>query len=115
MSQKSEQNVWEHISIKDFVVYPAAILDEKTKLSYMAIKSLKNRIPPRKVKTIKKTSTTKSTSAKTATTTTTKAKTPAKKVNTSNKTAKGRQTTLLDMTQKNKNSKSTTSKKKEDK
>jgi hypothetical protein len=104
-------------TIKDFIVFPVAVLDEKTDLSYMAVKSLKNRLPPKKAKSIKKNSSAKSTSTKTPSkkSTASKTKTTAKKTSTASKSTKGRQTTLLDMTKNNKNSKSATSKKKEDK
>lgn len=94
-------------TIKDFVVYPAAQLDEKTDLSYMAIKSLKSRLPPKKVKVIKKTSTskpvTKKATPKKAGSTSVKPKTSVTTKSADRKSAKARQTTLLDMTKSNKN------------
>ena len=109
-------------SIKDFVVYPAAQLDEKTDLSYMVIKSLKSRLPPKKVKATKKSSTskpaTKKATPKKTGSTVAKPKASVKTKSTANKSAKARQTTLLDMTKSNTNSttvkKSSNSKKKED-
>ncbi len=108
-------------TIKDFVVYPATQLDENTDLSYMAVKSLKSRLPPKKVKAPKKTSvskpTTKKATPKKNGSTVAKPKTSVKTKSTANKSVKARQTTLLDMTKSNNNSttvkKSSNSQKKE--
>ncbi len=101
-------------TIKEFVVYPSTNMDEKTNLSYLSIKNLKNRLPkaklkPKKkkpVKTAAKTPSKSSTATKSKTVT--KPKVVIKQTATIPKATKGKQTTLLDVSQKN--SKSNTSK-----
>ena len=100
-------------TVKEFIIFPATMMDEKTNLSYLSIKNLKNRLPAAKSKPTKKIpakASTKTPSKSTTTTkspvatnpkTSTKPKVTSKQTVTKPKTTKGKQTTLFDVSQKN--------------